>query len=269
MSKKRRSNRGRVRVSKSFYKFLTFGVVMYIVFLFATLPANTVYAFFIKSSPQLRNVKLTGLSGTIWSGLAADANINNIELGKLEWDMHVIPLLIGRVSFDMKFKSLTSQGHGAVAASLGGKIFAENLELRAPMSILTPFMYGYPISLDGQLAAHIKELEIEPGSRLNISGRVVAMNAASLSPQRIEFGDHVVKLSPNDMGSKINIVDQGGALLLQGNVNVQGSGKYNVNLTMAPREDAAPALVQSMKFLGRADAAGKYYFRKQGKLRGW
>ncbi len=260
---------GRLKLSKSFFKFLTFGIVMYVVFLITTLPAGVIYKTVIETPAKQNSIRLNNVSGTVWSGVAGDASVNGIRLGKLEWKMHFIPMLIGRLNFDIKFKSLTTQGHGSVAVSFGETIYAHNLEIRAPLGLFAPLMYGFPVSLDGQLTARIEDLEMNKGSRLNAKGRIVVTNAASTAPQRIEVGDLLLKFDPEQEGSRVTLSDQGGPLLLNGNINFMATGQYSVNMTLAPRENASAALEQSLKFLGRPDAAGKYYFNKKGKLQGW
>lgn len=267
--KRKKSGRRRFKLTKSFYKFLTFGIVMYAVFLLATVPANAVYSWFVDGTPRTKLISLSGVTGTVWSGSAGNATINGVTLGKLEWEMHFIPLLIGKTSFDIRFKSLETQGRGAIASSFGGNLYAHNFEFRAPLGVFAPLMYGIPVSFEGQLTGRIEDLKLEKGTRLNAKGRIVVSNTASVVPQRVEIGDMLIKVDPDDTGTRINLTDQGGPLQLQGNINVTGTGQYNVNMTLATRQSASKPLVQSLRFLGRADASGNYYFRKKGQLPGW
>lgn len=259
---------------RKYIRYSIFAIACYISFLLWTLPASVAISF-IKDNPQLKNkIQLSIVNGTLWNGSAASAQIAGINLGALHWNLKVLPLLIGKVKVYISFnnKGLSSSkisGSGNIAVSSSGEISVDDFTAAVTADALAPLMYGLPARFSGDLNLHINELSLVKGKRINIKSRIVVSHAGLVSPQRIEYGDILIQVSPKQTGSQITLADQGGPLILDGSIKIKGNGVYNVNLGMGARNSASDDLVKGLRFLGSRDATGKYRYRTNGKLNNW
>ena len=238
------------------------------------MPASVAISF-LNSNPQLkRQIQISSVSGTVWSGRAGSSQIAGINLGQLKWEMSFIPLLLGELQVYITFKNKSTSsdkisGSGYVGISIGGDLSVEDFSSAVNVDALGPLMYGLPARFAGDLNIHIDELTLEKGKRINIKSRVVVSKAGLVSPQRIEYGTILIQAAPKLSGSEITLTDQGGPLILNGTVKLKGNGVYNMNLGLGARNSASDDLRNGLRFLGQRDATGKYHYKTNGKLSNW
>ena len=275
-SSKRKSRRQRRKQNtrRKVIRYSLFAIASYIVFLIATFPASLAVSM-ITSNPDLQNkLKISAVSGTVWSGSAASVRVSGVNLGKVKWELSFLPILIGDISSYVNFKNTSTSasnisGSGTIVATLGGNLLLEDFSAAFPVDALTPFMYGMPARFSGDVRLHIDEMELEPGKRINLKSKINVANAGLSSPQKITYGDIIIKSNPKDAGSQLVLNDQGGPLILDGNIKIKGNGVYNINLAMGARDTASKDLENGLRFLGRRDSTGKYQYRSNGKFQNW
>lgn len=270
----RSSKRRKRKLKRRYIRFTVFAVISYFVFLVVTLPASVGFSF-IKNNPQLnRQLQFASVTGTVWSGSASAVHISGINIGQLDWNLKLLPLLFGELSVYLKINSQQASasmlsGSGTVAISVWGDINIDKFTATFPIDLLAPLMYGLPARFGGDVNMHIDALSLTKGSRINIKSRIVVSKARLVSPQRIEYGDILIQASPQLSGSQLLLTDQGGALILDGNIKIKGNGLYSVNLGLGARNSASKDLQSGLRFLGNRDATGKYRYKTNGKLTNW
>lgn len=244
-------------------------VLAYGLFLVTNLPASLAVDFITSRMGDAQRIQLGELQGTLWSGQAASAKVSGITLGKLQWDLSFLPLLIGQVDVDIRFRRDDGYGKGNISIGLGGDISFQDVEARLPAEALMPLFYGMPIVISGQLSVILPEGKVVKGKTLNVRGRLTWHDAALTVPQPLEYGDLLITAEPQGEGSQLVLADQGGPLLAEGTVTVKGNGQYSVNINLASRKPAGSSLSNALRMLGRPNAEGKIPFSKSGKLKGW
>ncbi len=270
----RSSKRRKRKLKRRYIRYTVFAVISYFVFLVVTLPASVGFSF-IKNNPQLnRQLQFTSVTGTVWSGSASAVHISGINIGQLDWNLKLLPLLFGELSVYLKINNQQSSasmlsGSGTVAISVFGDISVDNFTAAFPVDSLAPLMYGLPARFGGDVNMHIDSLSLVKGNRINLKARIVVSKARLVSPQRIEYGDILIQASPQLSGSQFVLTDQGGPLILDGNVKIKGNGLYSVNLGLGARNSASKDLQNGLRFLGQRDATGKYRYKSKDKLRNW
>jgi len=260
----------RLRFTKTSVGMLILFVISYLFFMLQQLPATKAIQWLPKNTLQGGNIRLSGLSGTVWRGRAAQLHLNSLGLSNLSWRLHAWPLLWGNVSLGFKFRQADAFGRGDVKTGFN----AQRLVMSAvrgsfPATRLMPLFYGYPIALAGQVTVDIQRATLRKGRQLSLKGELIWREAALTAPQAIQFGDLQVKMQPKAMGSVLRVQDQGGPLQLQGTITLQGNGAYDSNISISARSSASPALVQSINILGRRDAQGNVQISRRGKLANW
>ncbi|UCE89504.1 MAG: type II secretion system protein N [Pseudomonadota bacterium] len=249
-------------------KYVVVGLVAWLVFLVATIPASIPYGYLVAGKPAQRSLALTGIQGTLWSGSAASARIGGIAVGRLEWDMRMLQLLLGRLGAHVSMQGNGLRADGDVALKLGGEMQLSDVVARVPAQALMPLFYGYPISLVGEFSANLEQFAVKQGQTFAARGRVAWQGAGVSAPQALAFGDLLLTLEPTDDGSKGVLADKGGPMQIEGLLNIAASGQYNLDARLAAREEQSP-LKAALGMLGRPDAQGKVTFKRRGKLPGW
>jgi general secretion pathway protein N len=260
----------RLKITKPGRRLIYIGVVAYLVFLLHAIPASFLPRYILPSVSAARAVSLQGVHGSIWQGTANDANIANFNLGKLQWNLHSWGLLLGKLKLKLSFNDEVVKGNGYVSIGMGGSLTAEDVNLQFPAQTLMPLLYGYPLSIAGDIRGNLKEVSITRGRVLQAQGRVVWKNAAIRAPQNIEMGDYLITVEPVNLGSKIVIKDQGqGQVETEITIFVQGSGDYKMNGWLKSRDSAQQSITEALRLVGRADNSGRYWVGLNGKLRNW
>lgn len=258
------------RITKNGRRLIYLGVASYLVFLLHALPASILTRYVLPRFDKSHTVRLEGVHGSIWQGSAVDANIENIDLGKLEWNLHSWGLLLGKLKLRLNFGQNEIEGNGNVSVGMGGAVNAEDVNLQLPAVSLMPQFYGYPVSVAGMFKGNFVKLKLEQGRVINAKGRVVWQNAAIRAPQNIEMGDFLITLEPVNTGSKIVIKDQGqGPIQANLTVFVNGNGQYRIKGWLKSRDPNQQAISESLRFFGRPDSSGHYWINFNGRLRNW
>ena len=251
-------------ISKSILLYIIFGVSIYIVSLVVTLPANRVVNHLLPASTS-PYIKYKGISGSIWNGQATEFSVRQIPLGKLKWDLSFIPLLWGTADLQ-----LTSKRDGALLVSdismRSGSISLQDTRFEIGIADLMPLFYGFPISLDGNIKAFFKNIEIAPASQMQIEGGAVLSDIKLLAPQALSLGNLVATFEKNDKGSRININDQQGPVQVDAVVMLAETGFYTVNATLIPRTSSDASIKNALAMLAKADSQGRYTFNTRGRI---
>lgn len=260
----------RFRLTKKGRRLIYLGVVTYLIFMLHALPASFLTRYILPAVPAARAVTLQGVHGSIWHGQAADARIANFSLGKLQWNVRSWGLLLGKLKLHLKFDQDNMHGNAYVSLGMGGSLTANDVNMQFPAESLMPLMYGYPISIAGELRGNLKEVAIERGRILQAQGRIVWQNAAMRAPQNIEMGDYLITLEPVNHGSKVVIKDQGqGPVQAEITVFAKGSGEYRMNGWLKARDASQQSITEALRLIGRPDNSGRYWIGYNGTLRGW
>lgn len=260
----------RVKVTKTGLRLIYLGIAAYLVFLFHALPASFLTRYILPAVPAARAVSLQGVHGSIWQGQAADARIANFNLGKLQWELRSWGLLLGKLKLHLTFNQDNLNGNAYVSVGMGGSLSAEDVNLQFPAENLMPLLYGYPISIAGELRGNLKEVTIKRGRVLQAQGRIVWKNAALRAPQNIEMGDYLITLEPVNLGSKVVIKDQGqGPVETEITIIARGTGDYRMNGWLKARDPGQQSITEALRLMGRPDNSGRYWVGYNGKLRDW
>jgi general secretion pathway protein N len=260
----------RLRITKTGRRLIYLGVGAYLIFLLHALPASFLTHYILPAIPAARDINLQGVHGSIWQGQAAEARISNFSLGKLQWDVRSWGLLLGKLKLHLKADQDNMHNSAYLSLGLGGSITADDINMQLPATSLMPLMYGYPLSISGELRGNLKQVVLERGRVLQAQGRIVWQNAALRAPQNIDMGDYLITLEPVNLGSKIVIKDQGqGPVQTDITISTKGNGDYRVNGWLKARDASQQSITEALRLIGRGDNSGRYWLNMSGKLRGW
>lgn len=237
-------------------------VALYLFFLITTIPASLFVSWF--NLPT--NIKLSSISGSIWSGKANKFHYSNVDLGSIEWKLHPLNLLLGEISADISIVNNKQYINTELNLSPSGKIELEETRFLVDLSTLQPLTYGMPFSYAGKVSGYFPISYIHKNNYMGFNGKLSLSSMKLISPQQQTFGDFVVDFRAEEEGlTSGQIKDTGGPLDISGQVTLNKNGLVNVSVKLTAREKSS-SLEQMISFLGQKDASGRVQFNHNLKL---
>lgn len=248
-------------------KKVIIGVLCYLIFLIALLPASIVLSL----APLPNTISLSGVSGSIWSGSIETVTVQKRQLELVQWELSPWDLFLGKAKLDLVVgnRGTAVNGKGLVTLSMSG-IKAQGLRFEAPGSFLIGnSRLPFRTKVDGELSLIVEELAQGQPWCEQLTGKVF-LNRAKVKNQFGDYplGDIELGLSCVDGNVKVktdetmNQLGLSGSVLLQAEKMVQISAK--IKETASQPEDLKKALV----FLGKHDSQGYYPISYQGRIPG-
>ena len=242
----------KISLDKTKIKYVLIFFVAYVFFLITTLPASV--AFTIISLPQ--NIKLTSLSGTVWSGKAKQIKISGIDLGAVKWELHPFHFLLGELSADVQVKNKNQYIKSEINISSSGKISLEETRFQIELSSLAPLTYGMPVSYSGAVSGYLPVSFFDKNNYVGLNGKVSLSSIELISPQPQYFGNFTVTLRAEKEGATSGIIKNvGGELLVDGELKLTKAGKFNLSAKLSARTKNS-SLDQMLSFFGHKNKSG-------------
>lgn len=240
-------------------RLIAAGLATFIVGVLITFPARVPYGWF--SSPDFR---LSGISGTVWRGQAAEGFAAGIYLRDLQWSFQPQSILRGRLAYRVESNNTFGTVRSVVGVGLSGALTLEDF---ASTSSLQEFRDMFQLQgFDGTLQADFESIVLENGFPMAATGSVRLSNllAPQLSP--LPIGDYRAEFTTNPDGILGLVEDSGGVLDVAGTIVLGLDRSYSFVGTVAALPDAPPGLSNQLRFLGSPDARGYRDFRIEGRL---
>lgn len=248
---------------KSFIKYGLLGIFFYITFLVINLPAEWLAWGINKYSHG--SITLTQAGGTFWKGrglLSISQNRTSpVNLGRLEWNIHSIWLLIGQVDITLDLSGDGLNGRSRHTFSPGQtklnelRISIEAIKLGSfysPATLISPL---------GQININAKEVSInDKGMQGQIE--IKWSDAGSALSAVKPLGSYSLIVTGNGKNAKISLSSSSNSSLnLAGNGNwALVNGTVNFNGTATPTKNKSE-LESLLSLMGRDLGGGKRTLR--------
>lgn len=227
-----------------------------------TAPAEVAYRY---ARDRFGPIELSGISGSVWQGRAAQVAAFGQGLGALDWRVAKRPLLSRRADAQLTLGGAGIDGSTRIEAG-GDTVRLEALELTLPARLLGPALDIPALVFEGDIALDVPEAEIAGGylrsARGTASWKEIGVQGAAvarLPGVRADFAP-----SP-DGAIEATIRDLGGALAVDGRVTIR-DGKFTSETRLSLREPA-PQLEEMLKFIGERTPDGASLLRIEGELK--
>ena len=110
------------------------GVLVFLVVLVVSFPARVAYRWF--APPDLQ---LSGISGSVWKGFAAEGLAGGAYLQSISWQLKPSALLTGELAFETSASPAAGTVNTDVAIGLGGSLALTNLSGSVPLDLVHEF----------------------------------------------------------------------------------------------------------------------------------
>jgi hypothetical protein len=250
----------------SSWRWLTaYGLLIYLLFLIISLPANFVWSL----APQQikRSVIVSNLQGSAWSARADSVIVNDFELGKANWTLNPLLLFIGKLGGHITVRNALGQAQSGFAIQSDQLVELSDLTGEFNAAMLDPAFR--PFTFAGVIKSELNTLELEKKAQLTATGTLQWNNASITGVQEVPLGNVLFNATPEAKGTRLQVTNEGGVIAISGDIRVAGNGRYNLNLLLTNRDKRRTDIDTILSVLGRLDAKGRVRLNQQGMLQGW
>lgn len=244
-------------------RHLLLGLLAFFVALAVVFPAS-----WIKGAlpPQ---ATCAALSGSIWRGQCmglafAPPSGQPLRLDSLDWKLHPLPLLRGRVQADVSVASSDVSARGEVQLGPAGRIGVTGLSGRILLDHSR--LAALPAGWSAQAEARDFSIGIADGRIATLGGVLLARQLRDA--RGTGFGDFRLQFPQQDESPfRGALVDEGGPMQLQSQIELNADQSWQLRGTIKLRPGSPPGLASALDQLAPADINGVRTFALEGTAR--
>ena len=241
-------------------KWFAYGAIFllsYIVFLLATLPAN----FILTKVDLPKNIKVTGISGTVWDMSAKKVTYDKVRLQKVNVELSFWSLLTLDPELAIRFGDAVLPGpEGQLrVSSLLGDIVARDVDINvAADTIAQQLPMIVPMNAQNYVQLTMSEFQLGKPICQIAKGKVNWPKASITAlDETVKLGKLSAKLSC-DKGALVADIEPKNDLGLTFSAYVNGLGKVSGNGYLKPGAKFPEKIKPLLSFIGKADKQGRY-----------
>lgn len=244
--------------------YIITGVFAYILFLITSTPATTIYMF----SDRFPQVKIQGVSGTLWNGSAQHISIiSKHTLTGTNWSFCAWRLLFGEFCLDLDAHYQGNPVYAEIGAGLGGSLLVRNLATNTDAQLLGQ-LAGLPLGeLAGKVSVEADYISLKKGSAPRAEGVIIWSNASIIVAETAKLGTVSIVLSESDdFPLAATISNKGGDITLHGDVNIIDDGTYKLVLNLTPSNQASKNVRTSLEMFAKKQTNGSFLLKNSGNI---
>jgi len=250
-------------------KIILTAVLLYLVFLISTFPASVAINYAKSAQLLPKNIKLNGVSGSLWQGQLTTVVYQDIELDNVRWKTSLLPMFIGELELDLLIGNRRSdiKADGFLSFSSNG-LSLNDFTLKTSMETLTkvkPLPLG--LTTTGKLIAKIDNFSQGQPWCQTLNGELNISNSLMKSPLgKLNVANFATTLScPQGKLTAVTKKSKN-SLGIDANVIIDKSKKYIIEATVLPPSDAEKEYINFLNFSGKRNSQGEYSFKHSGRL---
>jgi hypothetical protein len=241
------------------------GVVALLIFLITGVPASVV-----PSLTAGAGLTVTSTSGSVWSGQARGVRLRGVSLGRANWQLKPLSLLLGRIAVEFDLAGGQGFAHGRIARSILGQLTVDDLQATYPLSAFQSLV-GFE-GASGQLSIDAPRIVVTNDWPSDLDARIrlnqLSFAVGTTTPQLV--GNFALEFSateiPPDGSISGAIQDEGGPLELAGTLSLNPPNLYLVRADIRARPSASRGVSDSLILLGAPAQNGFRELRLEGSL---
>lgn len=214
---------------------------------------------------RLGPLKLNQVSGTIWSGHAAETLLRGENIGALQWTLSPIGLLSGRADADLNLSGGPYVGHADVSVSRDRTVRISDLVVTMSARKIEPLLDIPALVFRGEVIVSLNSAEVRGGVPMALDGNAVWNNAAVAGSAEAQFGRITSTfMSKPTGGFEGTVTDNGGPLQASGGYSATLAG-YEAVIDLRAR-DNNPQVLEALQYIGQPQADGSSRLEIRGRI---
>ena len=244
------------------WRLVALGIGAYLLILVTTFPATRLSGTLQDRIPDL---SLNGISGSVFSGGAAQLVYQGLDLGPLHWRFQPFALLLGRIEYRIELTHPDNHGQLSIGKTLTGRTLVHDVDM-----ILLPdrlINHYSPEAVDTSGTFHVVFDTFNPGADYSgeVNGQIEWQDAVILEPIRLILGQLAIEVVTED-GELVGRVTNGGDLGVTGELALSAAYAFRINLLLRPGADVEPATLDVLEHAALRQPNGDYRIDMSGQL---
>jgi len=204
------------------------GVVAWLVFLVATIPADRALAL----APQMPGVAIGSVQGTLWRGQANSLVAKGVQIDDVHWRFRPLSMFLGQLEFDLEGMLAGKPLHAIAGKALSGEPYFEDVQVSISASEVLYRLGVNQVSVGGQLVLDLDDVHFSPAGIPMFSGEMRWAPADIDAPLILSLGTATLTTQHDDDLTRGDLVADGGALQVQADVTLEAGGAYKLDATI-------------------------------------
>lgn len=210
-------------------------------------------------------------TGTLWQGGCARLQAAGVAVGPVSWNLRALPLLMLRLDADVLSADTRLPLQAHLSLRPGGHVVASAVHGQFELS--PELVPSFPEGWQGEARLNLASLSVASGRLQSLQGTVNVDSLRQQSPP-MAVGSYELVFAPDaraaDAGATATVLgklrDTAGPLSVEGTLRYSAANGYEINGTVAARNDASPELAKAVGYIGAPDAQGRRQFSLAGTL---
>ncbi len=244
------------------WRLVALGVGAYLLVLVTTFPAERVSTML---QDQIADLSLHGVSGSAFSGQAAQVVYQGLDLGSVQWRFRPLALLLGHLEYRLELMHPDNHGQLHAGKTLTGRTYIHDMDIQLlPDRLINHYS---PVSVDTSGTLRLVFETFNPGADYSgaVEGRIEWQDAVILAPMSLVLGQLQLDVV-TDNGELVGHFSNGGDLGVSGDLALSPVYAYRVNLLLRPGNNVSPDTLNMLEQSAQRQPDGDYRIDLSGQL---
>lgn len=244
------------------WRLAALGVGAYLLVLVTTFPAARVSGML---QDQVDELSLNRVSGSAFSGQAAQVVYQGLDLGPVHWQFRPLALLLGR--FEYRFELTHPHNHGQLHAgkTLTGRTYVHDLDIELLPDRFINHYSPVAVTTSGTLRLVFETFNPDADYSGEVNGRLEWQDAVILQPMNLVLGQLQLDVVTDD-GELVGHFVNGGDLGASGDLALSAAYAYRVNLLLRPGNNVSSDTLDMLEDSAQRQPNGDYRIDTSGQL---
>ena len=244
------------------WRLVALGVGAYLLILVITFPAARVSGMLLDQNADL---SLGRVSGSVFSGQAAQLVYQGLDLGEVHWQFRPLALLLGRVEYRIELMSPANQGELSIGKTLTGRTHVHDVDIELLPGRLVNHYSPMPVNTSGMVRLVFDTFN--PGADYSgeVNGRLEWRDAVILEPINLVLGQLVLDVVTDD-GELVGRITEGGELGASGELALSATYAWRLKLLLHPGNDVSSESLDMLEQSAQRQTNGDYRIDMSGQL---
>lgn len=243
--------------------FLIVGLLAYLLFLVARTPATVAYALIGERWPS--SVALYDIEGTITEGTGRARLMDRINVDQVQWSFAPQGIVFGRLQYAVQLRGKQGELQGKLGLTVTGDRVVQDIEGVLSLRQILAAFAGVRAGLDGRVQTDLDEIRVQRDGTFAARGEVAFQGVAMGQDVPVGLGNFRASVDGEGFPLVVTVVGEQGPLLLNGQLNLQASGMFDLNAEVWPADESSE-LAELLVALGTPDANGRRMLSYTGQL---
>lgn len=250
---------------KLLFRLFVFGLVLVLILglVAAFLPASAALSLV---QDRMRDVRMEGVSGSVWNGRADALTVRERALGAFSWKLSPWALFSKRIDADITLDGPELKADGFVSLTGPGSLQLRGMRASVDAQRLQAVLDVPALVFKGRVEFDLRELVVDQYFPAKVEGSALWREAAVAGSADARLGDIRADFATQGVGTIAGTVtDSGGPLSIEGGTFSAGLQGLSAEATLRARDGDA-AVQRALQYIGQPQEDGSSRLEIRGQM---